>query len=350
MKFLTPILALLTLWIDANAQDHFVGKWDLMITQRGFPMEGLLEIRDTDQGLIAHVEGGPARLSIEGRDIEIGIDDRTAAGMPFERYLRGTLSEESIHGSFGPEVEASAEIKSLCERLPLACPAPTGTWRASRHVPAEPATGENPVDLSGYWVVDVGGIRRWTADLTEAAKIWKAEFDVVMDLPAQRCQPTGLVLSWGFRGNEPEIFQSEDKISMILGSKIRRIYLDGRRPPEYTPWYPMGFSAGHWEGSTLVVKTTHLQPTVREWMGDPISEEAVVIERYSIDDNGRLIGVLTLHDPRNYKQPMIKRVRWRKENDTRVRFPSLCDPDSFYQELHDDELLEEYWERSNRRY
>ena len=112
----------------------------------------------------------------------------------------------------------------------------------------------------------------------------------------------------------------------------------------------MGFSAGHWEGSTLVIKTTHLQPTVREWMGDPISEDAIVIERYSIDDNGRLIGVLTLYDPRNYKQPMIKRARWRKENDTRVRFPSLCDPDSFYQELHDDGLLEEYWKRSNRRY
>ena len=350
MRFSIATSVLLALSIQSNAADNFVGKWDLMITQGGFVMEGVLEIRDTGNGLIAYAEGGPVRLSITGQNIEMGIDDRTAAGMPYERYLRGTLANGSMSGNFGPETETTQQIKSLCERLPLACPAPTGTWGAIPHVPAQPETGENPVDLSGNWVVDVGGIRRWSADLTDSAKAWKAEFDVVMDLPAQRCQPSGLVLSWGFRGNAPEIFQTDNKISMILGSTVRRIYLDGRQPPEYTDWYPMGFSSGYWEGSTLVVETTHLRPTVREWMGDPLSENTTVIERYSIDEKGRLVGIMTVHDPDNYNEPMIKRARWRKEHDTRVRFPSLCDPDSFYRELHDDGLLDEYWKRSNRRY
>ena len=77
------------------------------------------------------------------------------------------------------------------------------------------------------------------------------------------------------------------------GNEIRRIYLDGRQPPEYSDWYPMGFSSGRWEGSTLVVETTLLQPSIREWMGDPVSENARVVERYRMDDD----GTLELDDP-----------------------------------------------------
>ncbi len=350
MKLLTAIGMLLSLSMQLEANDSFAGKWDLTLIQRGFAMEGLLEIRETQNGLIAYAEGGPAHLSITGQDIEMGIDDRTAAGMPFERTLRGRLSNGTMSGKFGPKDEPTPEIRSLCKRLPLACPAPTGTWSAKPHLITQPENPQKPADLSGSWVIDVGGIRRWTADLTPSAKAWKADFNVIMDLPAQRCQPSGLVLSWGFRGNEPEIFQNSDKITIALGSTLRRIYLDGRQPPEYTDWYPMGFSSGRWQGGTLIVKTTHLQPTVREWMGDPISENTTVVERYSIDEKGRLVGVLTIHDPDNYNEPMVKRARWRKETGTKVRFPSLCDPDSFYRELFDDGLLKEYWQRSNRRY
>lgn len=350
MKLLITLSVLLCLSLEIDAADSFAGKWDLTIVQRGFAMEGLLELRETENGLVAFAEGGPVRLSITGQDIEMGIDDRTAAGMPFERTLRGKLADGSMSGKFGPRTESGAEIKSLCKRLPLACPAPTGTWTATPHANTQQPAAAKPVDLSGSWVIEVGGIRRWTADLTQSAKDWKADFNVVMDLPAQRCQPSGLVLSWGFRGNEPEIFQSSSKITIALGSTLRRIYLDDRQPPEYTDWYPMGFSSGQWQGSTLVVKTTHLQPTVREWMGDPISENATVVENYSIDKKGRLVGVLTIHDPENYRQPMVKRARWRKETGSKIRFPSLCDPDSFYRELYDDDLLEDYWQRSHRRY
>ena len=74
------------------------------------------------------------------------------------------------------------------------------------------------------------------------------------------------------------------------------------------------------------------------------------MERYWIDDEGHLAAVLTLHDPENYNEPPLKRARWRPANEGEVRFPSLCDPDSFYRELYDDGLMDEYWQRSHRRY
>lgn len=335
----------------ALAAEHFIGKWDITLIQGRFTMEGLLEIRSGDGGLVAFVEGGPVRLSVDGDEIAFSMDDRTATGMPFTRYLTGSLSAGAIGGNFGPEQTPPDDIRSLCERLPLACPAPTGTWTAVPHVP--PASADlaaAPVDLSGSWVTAVGGVRRLTMDLTEAATEWKAGFDVEMDLPGQRCQSSGLVNGWAFRGNDPEIYQTGQQVTMVLGNEIRRIYLDDRRPPEYTDWYPLGFSSGRWEGSTLVVETTHLQPGVREWNGDPVSEDARVIERYSIDDEGRLVGVMTLHDPGYYKEPPVKRARWRRADESAIRFPVLCDPDSFYRQLYDDGLMDEYWRRSHRRY
>jgi len=344
------VLCLLPALSLAAAKD-FAGKWDLTFTQGALTMEGLLEIRETGDGLKGYVEGGPVRLRIDADSIEMGIDDRTAAGMPFERYLRGTLAKGSMSGRFGPENEVGDKIRSLCRKLPLACPAPTGSWRAAPHADVTSAgQSPQPLDLSGTWVVAVPGIRRWSADLTESAKAWKAGFDVKMDLPDLRCASMGLVNGWGFRGNEPEIYQTDTKVTIVLGSEVRRIYLDDRRPPEYADWYPLGFSSGHWEGSTLVVETTNLQPALREWSGEPISENARVVERYSIDEQGRLVGVLTLNDPQYYREAPLKRARWRRADDKAIRFPSLCDPDSFYRQLYDEGKFDEYIRRAGRRF
>jgi hypothetical protein len=280
----------------------------------------------------------------------MAIDDRTAGGMPFERYMIGTLVGDSMSGTFGPEHPIDEKQKKLCERLPMACPHPTGTWGATRYVAPQEAMEPQTVDLSGTWTYASGGLRRWTADLTDSALKWKAEFDVELDLPRQRCLSSGLVATFGFRGYDPEIFQSDKKITMLLGSEVRRIYLDGRRPPEYSDYYPMGFSSGHWEGDTLVVETDFLMPSVREWMGDPISEDAKVVERYTLSDDGILTGVMTLHDPANYKVPMVRRAHWRRGEDIDPKFPTLCDPDSFYRQVYDEGRMDEYIKRGYRRY
>ena len=350
-KLLTTAALILFAWPALSAETDFIGKWDLTLNEGRMVKEALLEIRATDEGYAAWVEGGPAPLVIDGDRIEVSIDDRKVRGGRLVRYLRGTLSDGRITGEFGPEHEATAEELELCERLPLACTVPSGTWSAAPHVNPPQATGDGPVDLSGAWSLMGRPFYKYTGDLTDSAKAWVAEYDVKLDLPGQRCQSMGLVNSWAFRGTSPEIFQTETQITMVVGNDVRRIYLDGRRPPEYTDWYPMGFSSGHWEGSTLVVETTYLQPSVREWNGEPVSENARVVERYWLDEqNDQLVGVLTLHDPDNYNEPPLKHGRWRRSPEGEVRFPSLCDADSFYRELYDDGLMDDYWRRSHRRF
>jgi hypothetical protein len=333
----------------AAADADFVGEWDMSVQQGRMNIEALLSIRPSDDGLVAYVEGGPVPLVIDGNRIEFGVDDRKTRGGSMVRYFRGTLEDGRLAGEFGPDHEPTPEELSICERMPLACTVPTGTWSAVPDVPPDTSGPPTPFDLSGAWVLMYRPLYRYTADLTDSAVAWKADFDVTMDLPGLRCQSWGLVNSWAFRGYDPEIFQSDHQITIATGNEIRRIYLDGRRPPEYTDWYPMGFSSGRWEGSTLVVETTHLQPSIREWMGDPISGDARVTERYWMED-GTLVGIMTLHDPEYYNEPPIKHGRWRRADPDAVRFPTLCDADSFYRELYDEGRFDDYIERAHRRY
>ena len=333
------------------AESDFAGQWDLTLHEGRMTKEALLVIRRSGDGYAAWVEGGPAPLVIDGDTIEIGIDDRATAGGRLVRYLRGRLNDGKLSGDYGPPHEPTAEELALCERLPLACMVPTGTWEAVPHVPRPGGLPPAPVDLSGAWRITARLLNKYSMDLTPAGQAWMDGYDVKMDLPGQRCQSPGLVNAWGFRGNDPEIFQTDTQITMVGGNEVRRIYLDGRQPPEYTDWYPMGFSSGHWDGSTLVVETTHLQPSVREWMGEPVGENARVIERYWLDaEQDQLVGVLELHDPDNYEVPPMKHARWRRAPPGEIRFPSLCDPDSFYRELYDDGLMDAYWQRSHRRF
>src|SRR5690606_29567198 len=81
------------------------------------------------------------------------------------------------------------------------------------------------------------------------------------DDPSLRCLSPGL----------PRIFGSPYDMEIIdAGSHYvivheehnmpRRVYMDGREPPEDWPASSLGFSVGRWEGDVLVIETTHLLP------------------------------------------------------------------------------------------
>ena len=59
-----------------------------------------------------------------------------------------------------------------------------------------------------------------------------------------------------------EIIQQGHQIVLLheYYHQVRRIYMDGREAPEYWPLSLSGYSTGHWEDETLVVRTTHLSP------------------------------------------------------------------------------------------
>ena len=72
---------------------------------------------------------------------------------------------------------------------------------------------------------------------------------------------------------------------------------------DYLPRFN-GYSVGKWEGDTLVVTTVGLDD--RQWVdayGYPVSEKAVLEERYTRPTRNRLRLDMTLTDPVNYTRP-----------------------------------------------
>ena len=338
--------------IAVSSEIDFIGDWSIRINQETGgkrSQDGFLSIRMVDEEYVAHIQGGPIKIIIDGENIEMAADDWTGASMPFERYYRGKLNKGIMQGVFEPEFPVTKQERQLCEKIPLGCPHPTGSWTAHRYqeTAISKSEQEESIDLTGRWRLIERGMRRWTVDMTDQAKKWNEDFDVELDLPRQRCVSSGLVNGFG---SAPEIYQDEKKVTMISSSEVRRIYLDDRKPPEFSDWYPLGFSSGRWEGRALTVETTNLMPSVRGFMGNPISDNAKVIEKYQLDNDGVLHVHMTLHDPENYKTPPIASAKWKRIEDKTAAFPLLCDPDSFYRQLYEEGDFDEYIKRGNRRY
>lgn len=108
-----------------------------------------------------------------------------------------------------------------------------------------------------------------------------------------------------------EIIQQDHQIVFLHEHfhMVRRIFMDGREAPE--DWWPSltGYSVGHWEDNTLVVRTTHLSPDNLMWTngmpfsGDP---DSYVIERY-VFDNGDMTLTAEVFDPKYYLEPYVIR-------------------------------------------
>ena len=90
---------------------------------------------------------------------------------------------------------------------------------------------------------------------------------------------------------------------------------------------------------------------VRGYRGEPISENARFVERYTLSEDGSLLtGDLALHDPENYRKSPLRRATWRKGDSAAERGPSgSCDPDSYYRQLYEEGKMQEYIDRSDRR-
>ena len=321
-------------------KNGFAGSWILELAVPPADVVGLLELQHLGSEWVGHVEGGPIVVNIEGDRIELIVDSRDIAGFIFERRLIGELVGDVINGSLDiidqPESDESGS-----------------TWLARRVVDGGEHTGKPRfADLSGTWIPAAGvDFRKYSMDLTLEAKAWHEGYLLHLDQPNVRCVSPGIVAMIAWSAYPSEWLINEGRITIIyeVGSEVRRIYLDGREPPEYYPHSPMGFSTGHWEGDTFVIETTLLSRNVRDFLGEPISENARFVERYNLNEDGTtLTAVMTLYDPENYLKPPIRRRQWRRDSEA-VLFPYECDPDSFFRQLYEEGKTQEYIDRADRR-
>ena len=156
-------------------------------------------------------------------------------------------------------------------------------------------------------------------------------FDTWLDFDSwDRCITRGLPASMFpfMYNNGMRIFQSPGVVAlqMEMVHETRIIPTDGRPgiPSAIGNW--MGESRGRWEnGNTLVVETTNFRPgpssTNIGTTGSPpendtpVSEQAHMVERFTMTGPNTIIYEFTWTDPVIFTQPWSARLEWQRDDD-----------------------------------
>jgi len=141
------------------------------------------------------------------------------------------------------------------------------------------------------------------------------------DNPDAHCLPMG-IMQFHNHGQPRKVVQTPGLIVITYEANygLRYIYMDGRPLPgkDAQPWW-YGYSVGRWEGDTLVVETTGLRGD--EWLdiiGNPLTEEAKLTERFRRPNFGTIEIDVTVDDPKAYTKPWTVRVNQRIMVDSEV--------------------------------
>lgn len=130
------------------------------------------------------------------------------------------------------------------------------------------------------------------------------------DNPRSHCLPMGIVQLHTVALPARYVQTSQQLLILYeVGMERREIFLDGRLPPaDAQPWWN-GYSAGTWDGDTLVVETSNFRDG--GWLdmsGNPLTDAARVTERFRRPSYGRMEIDITIEDRKAYARPL--KLRW----------------------------------------
>ena len=323
------LLATVSVAVGAQPiESQWLGRWALALELENVTHTGILEVEP--DGFF--VDGGPVEVDLQGAQVSMLIDTRDGGGRLLGYTLTGMLADGEMRGSLQPPLDA-----------------PAGRWVARPLVEPDAAQSPAPVDFSGIWSRTSSGTAKVHLDYTASAQSAVEQYHYLDDM-ALRCVSPGLVRVSGWP-YPLEIIQTDEQLTLLYESfhEVRRIHLDGRGFPEDLPSRAMGYSVGHWEGSTLVFETRQLLSGFVDLHGQPLSANARVVERMSLSADGESYrSEMTIFDPENYKRPITRHRAWRKTPET-VILDYDCDPYPFFRGLAVEGALDDYWDRMRRR-
>ncbi len=164
-------------------------------------------------------------------------------------------------------------------------------------------------ELRSSWIVypENGHIPELTAEGRAARDVNARRKGTGYDNPEERGLGERCILLSGgppFRSglynNNIQIVQTPDQIAMMVemvhDTRIMRI--NGKHHNNgITPW--MGDSIAHWDGDTLVVETTHMNPQQRGERTQ-LSADAKVTERFKRISDRQILYQFEVNDPKTY--------------------------------------------------
>ncbi len=205
--------------------------------------------------------------------------------------------------------------------------------------PAEPVIPVEPHDLNGYWMLppDIHDGRRIPdAALVPAVTRQKLAQVAAHDKDAIRyCNQVGLPAVMGL-GSPYNIRISPNYMVVVTEyapAQNRWIYLNRSTHIPADAYDPgvYGDSIGHWEGDTLLVETTMINPDKGQISipgGGFRTADSKLVERFKLLKQGQVLQVIsTWTDPKVFRTPQTYEYRYnRMARDYDGRLGSGCDP------------------------
>ena len=146
-----------------------------------------------------------------------------------------------------------------------------------------------------------------------AAAIRNQRFnDHSKDNPDVRCMPLG-ILQMDTHPFPRRLVQTPGYLAVLHERDLeyRQIFTDGRPLPEDPQPAWNGYSAGKWQGDTLVVETIGMRDGLwADYDGSPITTAAKVTERFHRVNFGTMEIEITVDDPKAYTKPWTVKFNW----------------------------------------
>ena len=248
-------------------------------------------------------------------------------GRMVRSVARGAICAVAMAAIAGPAASAGKAAKG-----PGGHPDLSGFWNLSGKVAPDKSLMDrlpaNTVVVPDTGAVelpkgDYGGLKVKPKALAAAAK-WDPRDDMSL---TNACKPPSIV--YAMQGPFPlEIYQGTEFVIIKLEyfDMMRVVFMDGRKPEADTPDSKVGFSTGRWEGDTLVVETTHLEPATITNNGLSHSNKVSVIERFRLGEDGNtLLSTQEFEDPEVLDNRGARFIAWKKKSGDHV-YPYECDP------------------------
>jgi hypothetical protein len=175
-----------------------------------------------------------------------------------------------------------------------------GVWAHTAVVPMLfPSTRDPNFDVTSY-------------PMTDEARVALAAYDPLADDPTANCAPKGMPTIM----EQPyplEIVEDGQDILIRLEEydTVRTIHMGTEATPDGQTATRLGYSAGRWDGSVLVVTTSLINWKYFNQTGVPLTESATIEERFSPKEDGsRLDYRMTVEDPAIFTEPVTLQKYW----------------------------------------
>jgi hypothetical protein len=191
-----------------------------------------------------------------------------------------------------------------------------------------PKTPDGKPDFSGIWQAPNGRyLNNLAADgVAVPMQPWAAKLlaerqeNQAKDRPSGECLPHS-VTDFDAHFTPKKLIQTPGVLVILFESyhSWRQIFTDGRALPESREPAWFGYSAGKWEGNTLVVDTVGLnEKTWLDDIGHPHSDALRIVERFRRPDFGHMVVEVTIDDSKAYTKPWTVSIPWEYVADTEL--------------------------------